>query len=224
MRTLQPAILLAVLTTSACAVWNPDYERDPDAALRAALPATTAAGALDAVQLERAQFAVERLATRFPDHVACQAAAAALAMDRGQTQRARGYAERAIELEPGNVSARCVRVRVAVDDGSLDLARKLVDDGLRLRPDAAALYESSAWLHQLDGSHDDALRALDAAEGLGAPDWRVAHHRGLIEELRGAFRAAASHYEDALAKNPECTDARRRLSGLTAQRKLQSGR
>lgn len=221
MRTQLLVFLFALLTFCSCAVWDPDYQPTPDDALADLLASSGSSRALDAVEAERLQFAVERLATRHPSHTPSQVAAAALALDRGQPQRAQAYVDRALKLDPGNVEARCLRVRVAVADGSLNLARKLVDDGLRMRPDAAALYESSAWLNQLDGRHDDALRALDAASALGAPAWRVAYHRGLVRELRGELDAAAACYRDALAQKSDCARAQRRLAGLEARRRLQ---
>ena len=69
-----------------------------------------------------------------------------------------------------------------------------------------------------------ALRALDAAAALGAPAWRVDFHRGLVEELRGAFDAAAARYRDALVANPDCAEAQQRLTGIEARRHLEGGR
>jgi len=220
MRQLPFVILFFLLTANGCSVWDPDYEPDPDQALQDVLAPVRDDAKLDAVTLERLQFAVERLATRHPAHVPSQVAAASLAFDRGQPQRAQGYVDRAMKLDPGNVEARCMRVRIAVTDGSLDLARKLIDDGLRMRPDAAKLYESSAWLHQLDGRYDDALRALEAATTLEAPKWRVEFHRGLVEELRGDFAKAKTHYQAAKKANPDCVEAQQRLAGLEARRQL----
>ncbi|MFN3240637.1 MAG: tetratricopeptide repeat protein [Planctomycetota bacterium] len=217
--------LLWLLAAAGCAVWNPDYEPDPDRELQDLLrPARSAERALDQVTQERMRFSVERLATRHPSHVASQVAAAALSFEAGESQRAQGYLDRALTLAPAHVEARCLRARIAVADGSLDLARKLVDEGLRMRPDAAALYESSAWLHQLEGRFDDALRALSAAASLGAPAWRIAFHRGLVEELRGAFDAAERHYREAIEARPSCAEAKQRLMGLAARRQLAPGR
>jgi tetratricopeptide (TPR) repeat protein len=217
MRRLLITSLLAIATPS-CATWDPDYEPDPDVSLRDLLaPLKENSAPLDSVAQERLRFAVERLATRHPGHVPSQIAASALAIESGESQRAQGYIDRVLSLEPTNVEARCLRIRIAVADGSLDLARKLVDDGLRLRPDSAALYESSAWLYQLRNRMDAALAALDAAETLNAPKWRICFHRGLIAELSSNYDNARQHYEDALAANNGCTEARQRLAGLTAR-------
>ncbi len=220
MRPLSFTILFFTLFAPACAVWNPDYVQDPDEALREILADAKEIESDDAVTTQRMQFAVEALATRHPNHVASQVAAATLAMDQGQHQRAQGYTDRALDLAPNNVVARCLKVRIAVRDGSLDLARKIVDDGLRMRPDAAALYESAAWIHQLDGRHDDALRALDAAAALEAPAWRICFHRGLVEEMRGHLDVAEKHYRAAWKANPSSREARQRLAGLRARRQL----
>lgn len=216
MRSLTLYLSFLSLLTVGCSVWNPDYVQDPDEAL---LELTEAAEAGDGgAAAEQLQFAVEALATRHPQHVASQVVAASIAMERGQRQRAQGFVERALDLDARNVEARCLRVRIAVQDGNLDLARKIVEDGLQLRPDASRLYESAAWVDQLDERHDDAMRALDAAAALHAPAWRVAFHRGLIEELRGAYDRAEDHYRAAWKSNPSCREARERLAGLQARR------
>ena len=221
MRFSTIALLFAVVAAPGCKVWDPDYEPDPDQHLRQLLaPFDKGPGPTDEPARERLRFAIERLATRHPGHVPSQLAASALAFESGEPQRAQGYVDRALSLEPANVQARCLRVRIAVADGSLDLARKLVDDGLRMRPDAAPLYESSGWLHLLDGRYDDALRALDAAESLDAPAFRIRFHRGLIAEQRGNLDDAAAHYRAALEANSGCEAARQRLTGLTAIRRL----
>ncbi|MFK7743198.1 MAG: tetratricopeptide repeat protein [Planctomycetota bacterium] len=213
--------LAAVAATSGCTLWDPDYEPDPDQYLQDLLsPLEDRDAKLDAPTRDRLRFAVERLATRHPGHVPSQVAASALAMESGEPQRAQTYVDRALSLEPGNVEARCMRVRIAVADGSLDLARKLVDDGLRIRPDSFHLYESSAWLHQLNVRFDEAMRALDAAETLGAPAWRIAFHRGLVEELGGDSDAAVGHYRAAIDHNDECEPARQRLAGLLMKREI----
>lgn len=224
MRRLLIASLFAIVAPS-CAVWDPDHEPDPDVSLRDLLaPFENRDRELDAVTRERLRFAVERLATRHPGHVASQVAAGALAFESGEPQRAQNFVDRALTLQPNHVEARNLRIRIAVADGSLDLARKLVDDGLRLRPDSSLLYESSAWVHQLRGEMDQALAALEAAETLEAPRWRLRFHRGLIEELRGNFDAARKHYEGALDDNKDCREARQRLAGLIASQKARPKR
>jgi len=218
MRSNPFALLFLLAAAPACAVWDPDHEPDPDTSLRDLIaPVAEHEQSLDTVAQDRLRFAVERLATRHPGHVRSQVAAGALTFESGHSQRAQGYVDRALALEPANVEARCLRVRIAVADGSRDLARKLIDDGVRLRPDAAALYESSAWLHQIDNRMDAALLDLDAAEALAAPKWRILFHRGLIEELRGDSTRAEQHYRAAVAANGRNLQALRRLAGLTAR-------
>ena len=220
MRPLLYSLLFAILAVPACTVWDPDYEPDPNTSLRDLLaPYTDRAAPMNAVERDRLRFAVERLATRHPGHVASQVAASALSFSSGECQRAQGYVDRALSLEPANIEARCLRIRIAVADGSLDLARKLIDAGLRLRPDAAALYESSAWVYQLNGKFDDAMQALSAAEVLKAPKWRIMFHRGLLDELRGNLDAAEAHYRAAIDTNEQCLEARQRLAGLAAIRR-----
>lgn len=221
MRSRLLLLLFALVAAPCCTLWDPDYQPSPDQVLRDLLaPVESGETPLDPVERDRLSFAVAQLATRFPRHVPSQVTAAALVFERGEAQRAQGFVDRALSLEPSNVEARCLRARIAVGDGSLDLARKVVDEGLRLRPDAPALYESSAWIYQLDGDLDAAIRALDAAESLQAPGWRVTYHRGLVEEQRGNFRLARKHYEAAIEANEDCNAARQRLAGLTAKARI----
>lgn len=215
----------AAVLLCGCALWNPDHEPEPDTVLAALLADhagqaghAAAAPRRDDVNRERLRYEVERLATRHPNHVPSQVAAAAIALDGGDRMRAQAYADRALALAPADVEARTLRVRIAVADGATELARRLVDDGLRARPDAAALYESSAWLHQIDGEAEAALVALTLAERLGAPAWRVAFHRGLVEEQRGDDAAAERHYRAALDADAGCEAAAHRLAGLRARR------
>lgn len=218
MRRYLLPLLCATTTLMGCAVWNPDYEPDPDTSLRQVLAQLDdVQGPIGPLERERLHNALVRLATRHPGHVPTQVAAAVVDLDTGQPRRAQNFADRALSIDPANVEARTIRVRIAVADGGLALARKIVDDGLILRPDAAPLYESSAWLHQLSGQLQDALLDLDAAEKLGAPEWRIEFHRGLIAELQGEDVAAALFYRAALEENGDCEQARQRLAGLAAR-------
>ncbi|MEM7201557.1 MAG: hypothetical protein AAF628_14910 [Planctomycetota bacterium] len=222
---LSLVLFIAAGVLSGCASLHPDYEPDPDQRLRELLaPLGQTAESLPASDWPRVRFGIERLATRCPSHVPSQVAAAALAFNAGELQRAQGFVDRALDLAPSNVEARSLRVRIAVADGSMDLARRLVDDGLQLRPDAAPLYEASAWLHQLGGRPAEALVALDAAEELDAPKWRVAFHRGLVAEQSGDLNAAVRYYRSAIAEEHGCPQAEQRLSGLLAQQRLRRGR
>ena len=220
MRSYLLPLFCAAAVLAGCSVWNPDYEPDPDASLRELLAQLDDhEGPIGPLERERLHNALVNLATRYPGHVPTQVAAAIVDLDTGQPRRAQNFVDRALSLDPANVEARTIRVRIAVADGGMSLARKIVDDGLVLRPDAAPLYESSAWLHQLTGQLQDALLDLDAAETLGAPKWRIDFHRGLIEELEGNDSAAAKHYRAALAANGDCEQARQRLAGLSARRR-----
>jgi len=225
MTSLRLRILFVSLTglfAAGCSLWDPDHETPPDDRLRAILDQLDGQERLEPLQRERPRFELDRLATRHPDHVPSQVAAAAMVLDAGERVRAQGFLDRVLDLEPDNADARAMRVRVAVADGSLDLARKIVDDGLRLRPDAATLFESSAWLHQLEGRPEDAIEALGVARRLGAPAWRVAFHIGVVEEGRGNFLAAEDSYESAISeRDGEFEDAQRRLRGLRAKRGAQ---
>ena len=84
MRPLLYSLLFAILAVPACTVWDPDYEPDPNTSLRDLLaPYTDRAAPMNAVERDRLRFAVERLATRHPGHVASQVAASALSFSSG---------------------------------------------------------------------------------------------------------------------------------------------
>ena len=68
----------------------------------------------------------------------------------------------------------------------------------------------------LQSDWEAAEKRLRAAERLGAPDWRVAYHRGLIAEARGRIDEAEAHYRRSLDASPSFTRARVRLAGLAA--------
>ena len=57
----------------------------------------------------------------------------------------------------------------------------------------------------------EARSALDVSERLGAPPWRIADHRGLIEESLENQIRAREHYEEALRIEPDfvATEMRR---------------
>jgi hypothetical protein len=62
-----------------------------------------------------------------------------------------------------------------------------------------------------------AIDELSMAGALGAPAWRVAYHRGLIEEASGRLAQASRFYEEALQGNPGWPPAESRLKALRAR-------
>lgn len=75
-------------------------------------------------------------------------------------------------------------------------------------------------IRYLSGEFDAARRELTIAERLGAPAWRVAFNRGLIDEAQGRGDQAMDYYRKALEENPEYEPARFRLRGLESERGL----
>ena len=113
-----------------------------------------------------------------------------------------------------------MRGRIAIQQGNLPFARRLLEEHVQLAPDSSELREALASVHYLLGDLTRARRELEIAERLGAPRWRVAYHRGLLEEADGKPEAAIDYYRRALEGNPGWDRARARLRGLESERGL----
>ena len=64
---------------------------------------------------------------------------------------------------------------------------------------------------------EEARIYLTQAANLGAPPWRIAYHRGLIEEAAGTPADALKQYEEALRYKPGWSLPAARLKGLRAR-------
>jgi tetratricopeptide (TPR) repeat protein len=69
----------------------------------------------------------------------------------------------------------------------------------------------------MSGDYPAADGQLTAAARLGAPNWRVAFHRGLIAESRKDLYKAKALYEECLVENPGFQPAEARLAGINAE-------
>lgn len=221
----------AVLTLAGCAgshVAGPRPDADPDmrlGELEAALAERRAEGTscLDhferrrpSVDCDRIRYEVDRLALEFPRHPPVLMASARLAYLAGASAQAQATLDSLRALRPDHVEAASLRARIALESGNHRLARRILDEGIQIHPDAPSLYEALAAVAYVSGDADAARGALDAAALLGAPAWRVAFNRGLVEEGAGARLEAIRWYEEALAGNPAYEPARARLRGLGA--------
>ena len=134
---------------------------------------------------------------------------------RGTTSARRGHLDLLRRIDPGFSPAAVLRARLALEDGNLRLARRLTEQQIRLSPDDAALHEMRAAVAYLSGEYQEAAAALSVAERLGAPQWRLEFHRGLLEERAGRPDAAMGHYRAALSRT-EHGPSRARLRALEA--------
>ena len=168
----------------------------------------------------RIQAGIERLVLEFPTHPEVLLVNAVVAFQTAQPDKAESYLDDLLEQEPRESGAVVLRSRLAIQKGNLPRARRLLDQQILLRPDAADVREAMASVHYLERDFDLAWRELAIAERLGAPTWRIAFNRGLLEEAEGRIEAAISHFRITVEENPEYEPARSRLLGLESERGL----
>lgn len=168
------------------------------------------------IDCSRTQNELEALAFEFPAHAPTLMANAVVAYETGDPDKAIHYLDALFAVQDMNAEAAILRSRIAAERGNLPFAVRLIERQVRYQPDHADLREALAAALYMDGEYREARGALDVAERLGAPAWRVAFHRGLIAESAGETREAERHYQDALRENPEAENAASRLLGLRA--------
>ncbi|MGH0034496.1 MAG: tetratricopeptide repeat protein [Myxococcota bacterium] len=166
------------------------------------------------VDCRRLMKALERLALDFPRHPDILFAAATLAREDGMPDKAQSYLAALSLVRPIHPEAGILRARIAMDQGNLPLAERALREQIELAPDHSGLREVFASVAYLRGDFDVATRRLRAAERLGAPDWRIAYHRGLVAEAQGRTDEASAHYRRSIDANPGFARARSRLAGL----------
>ncbi|MDJ0521169.1 MAG: tetratricopeptide repeat protein [Planctomycetota bacterium] len=156
----------------------------------------------------------EALLFHYPRHVPTLLFTAVLAYEAGEPREAEQRLDDLLALEPSHPEAAVLRSRIALEDGNTPFATRLLTDQIRMRPDHAGLREAAAAAYYVAGDIPAAVEALDGAERLGAPTWRVAYHRGVLAEANGDESGARTHYETALAGKPGWDLPRQRLEGL----------
>ena len=159
---------------------------------------------------------VRRLALEFPNHVPTLFANALLSREAGEREDAQRYLDRVLALDPTHVEALVLRSHIALQEGDVMSARELLTHGLLLAPDQAELHEALAAVQYVAGEFDQARASLVRAEKLGAPNWRTAYDRGLVEEAVGEPAHALEQYEITLRARPDFEPARARSRALHA--------
>jgi predicted Zn-dependent protease len=157
---------------------------------------------------------VERLSLSCPAHVPTLMANAVVAHERGQRARAQQLLDQVLERPGLNPPAAALRARIAIEEGNLPFARRFLEEQIKSAPNSAELRELHGAALYLSSQLDQARRELRAAGALGAPDWRVAYHLGLVEEAAGNLDAAIAHYADAVSRNAQWKPAQDRLDAL----------
>lgn len=113
--------------------------------------------------------------------------------------------------------AAILRARMAMEEGNTGLASSLLTQQLRNNPLHSQLHEVMSAVHFLNRNYPGAFQELSLSERLGAPDWRVAYHRGLIFEHQRDIAAACEQYVFAYTRNPEFVAPQSRLLALADQ-------
>ena len=193
-----------------------------DARLAATLPPleTLRAGGCTGIngsECARLQREVERLAVICPGHVPTLMANAVLAYDDRRAELSQQYLDQILAQPRNHPDAAALRARIAIEEGNLPFARRLLEQQIKLAPDHSGLRETYAAELYLDGKMPRAVEELTMAAALGAPGWRVAYHRGLIEEASGRLSEAGRYYAEALQGNPGWAPAQSRLKALRAR-------
>ena len=221
-------LLLVLPLGAACANTPSATSQHPDARLDAILEAwrdhRAAGGGCDdsfepdrpVVDCRRIMKALEVLALEFPRHPEVLLSVAVLAQEDSQPEKAQSYLAALLEVQPDHAEAAMLRARIAMGQGNLPLAARTLEEQILYAPDHAGLRETFASVAYLQGDWVAAERRLRAAEQLGAPDWRIAYHRGLIAEAQGFTEEAGAHYRRALDARPDFERARARLAGIMA--------
>jgi len=228
LHTILNATLLAACTLlfAACATstfGHRDENCNPDARLDELLNAyetgrnngINSSGNL-LVDCERARASIERLALEFPQHSRTLMAAATLSFEAGEPEKSQNYLDSLFRLHAGNPEAGILRSRIAIDEGNLPLAQRVLAMQIQYTPDHAGLREAQSGVLYMSRDWKGARVAIDVAEALGAPPWRVAYHRGLIAEGAGEHAEARRQYQACVDKNPAFPAAQSRLSGMKA--------
>ncbi len=218
---------LALLVGGGCARTPEAPPRsDPDAQLAAIIEywneqRTAGAGCGDSFESGRPVLdcgrllkALDLLAVEFPRHPGVLFTAATLAREDGRPEKAQSYLGSLFTLRPVHPAAAILRARIAMDEGNLPLAERTLKEQILFVPDHAGLRETFASVAYLRKDWEAAEERLRAAERLGAPDWRVAYHRGLVAEAQGRTEEASAHYRRSIDARPGFERARSRLAGL----------
>jgi tetratricopeptide (TPR) repeat protein len=141
---------------------------------------------------------------------------AVLAYDEKQFVKSQQLLDSLFSLRAVHPEAAVLRARLALDEGNTPFALRYLEQQIQLSPDHAGLRELHASTLYSVGRLDDARASLTVAERLGAPNWRIAYGRGLIEESAGNSAEARVYYEAALRARPGWGPAEARLRALNA--------
>jgi len=171
-------------------------------------------GSADIESKELIRRKAENILFRYPRHIPTRFFAALLAYEANDPLRATEHLDTLFALQPVHPEAAVLRSQIALEAGNFVFAIHFLEDQIALQPDSPELYEAVGSAYFVAGRAQDALTALSTAQGLGAPKWRVAYNRGLVEESLGQVPQAIASYKEALELMPAWPPAKARLEGL----------
>jgi tetratricopeptide (TPR) repeat protein len=141
---------------------------------------------------------------------------AVIAYDEKRTVDAQQFLDLILGQGRTYPDAAVLRGEIAIEEGNVPYALRMLEEQIGLAPAHAGLRETHAAALYVDGRMAEARNELALAERLGAPRWRIAYHRGLIEEAAGRRDQAATYYMEAVTGNPSFEPAASRLKALRA--------
>jgi tetratricopeptide (TPR) repeat protein len=166
------------------------------------------------VDAQRARNEIQRLAVEHPSHARTLMANAALAYEAREVEKSVDYLDRLFHLHTAHADAAVLRARIAVEQGNLPYAKRLLAQQIAHAPDHPGLREQLSATCFAADDHAGAASALDAAEQLGAPAWRVSFHRGLLAEAQGQPDEAARCFRATLEAKPDHQPSKARLAAM----------
>lgn len=166
-------------------------------------------------QLERE---IQHIADLCPHYPPALTGAAAVAYSQKRYPEAQRYLDRTLALQPIYPGAAAMRARIAMEEGNFPFALRFLSERIQLSPDDSQLREVYAAALYFSGKTEEAKAQLRSAALLGAPGWRIAYHRGLMEEAGGEFLEAENSYEEALRQRVGWRPPQSRLQALKALR------
>lgn len=169
------------------------------------------------IDCDRARNEIERLSLEFPRHAPTLLQNATISYDHSETVKAERYCDQLLAVDPMNPEGAILKARISMENGNLPSARRLLAAQVSYSPDHSLLRETYAAVLYMGGDMAASEAQLTAASRLGAPNWRIAFHRGLIAESRKDQTKAKGLYEECLAENPGFQPAAARLAGMNAE-------
>ena len=151
----------------------------------------------------------------YPNNERVKLATAAMLYQSGRAIDAAYLLDQILKYHQPRPEAAILRSRISIESGNLAFAKKLVKEQIQLNPTYHDLHELLASIHFLNRDYAESFNTLIRSEQLGAPNWRVSYHRGLIFEKQGKYEAACQQYFSSVSQKPSFAAPEGRIIGLS---------